>query len=121
MTAITSAMLTIPMSNTGQNGNGNVNKIMPGWNDNVKPFDEETLYWHSLWKSNGSPDNGMLFRRRKAAHISYHSAVNLQNRTLINLELRSWQMPLLKQTRVIFAVKYKRLNGVKIAVLLLVL
>ena len=32
-------------------------KSIPGWDDEVKPFREEAMSWHSLWISAGKPIN----------------------------------------------------------------
>ena len=28
---------------------GRNTKSIPGWNDEVKPFREEAMFWHTLW------------------------------------------------------------------------
>ena len=28
-------------------------KVIPGWNDLVKPFKEDAMFWHSIWISAG--------------------------------------------------------------------
>ena len=30
-------------------------KVIPGWNDLVKPFKEDAMFWHSIWISAGKP------------------------------------------------------------------
>ena len=32
-------------------------KGIPGWNEYVKPFQDESLFWHSLWRAAGKPDH----------------------------------------------------------------
>ena len=50
-------------------------KVLPVWNDIVKPLNDQAMFWHSVWNSNGCPPNGELFEVRKVARSSYHSAV----------------------------------------------
>ena len=33
-----------------------VEKTLPGWREEAAPFKEDALFWHSLWKSAGSPN-----------------------------------------------------------------
>ena len=41
-------------------------KVIPGWNDLVKPFKEDAMFWHSIWISAGKPLNNTLH------HTSHH-------------------------------------------------
>ena len=52
---------SLPLPGSGGNGNsrsrsGN-HKVVPGWNEYVKPFREEAYFWHQLWISYGRPLN----------------------------------------------------------------
>ena len=30
-------------------------KVVPGWSESVKPFREDAMFWHAVWKSSGKP------------------------------------------------------------------
>jgi hypothetical protein len=48
------------MSRTRKRG-----KIVPGWNEYVRQYRDSAIFWHRIWKENGSPSNGILFEIRK--------------------------------------------------------
>jgi hypothetical protein len=31
-----------------------------GWNDDVKEYKEKATFWHSIWRDNGQPRNGVV-------------------------------------------------------------
>ena len=37
------------------------NNVIPGWNDEVRPFRESARFWHSIWVSCGKPLNCEVF------------------------------------------------------------
>ena len=36
-----------------------VSQAIPGWKDDVEPMRQESLFWHSAWRSAGQPRNGL--------------------------------------------------------------
>ena len=51
---------------------GRNKKLIPGWNDEVKPFREEAMFWHSLWISAGKSINNTLHNIMKKTRNVYH-------------------------------------------------
>ena len=51
---------------------GRNKKSITGWNDEVKPFREEAMFWHSLWISAGKPINNTLHNIMKKTRSVYH-------------------------------------------------
>ena len=47
-------------------------KIIPGWNDLVKPYKEEALFLHAIWNSAGKPINNTLHNIMKRTRNIYH-------------------------------------------------
>ena len=47
-------------------------KRIPGWNDEVKPFREQAMFWHSIWISAGKPLNNTLHSIMKKTRNKYH-------------------------------------------------
>ena len=47
-------------------------KTFPGWNDEVKPFRENALFWHSIWLSCGKPLNNTVHNIMKKTRNVYH-------------------------------------------------
>ena len=57
-------------------GGDSTKKIaVPGWSDYVKPFREDSLFWHSVWISAGRPLNTVLHNVMKHARKKYHCAI----------------------------------------------
>lgn len=52
-----------------------VTQAIPGWKEQVEPFKKDSLFWHSLWTSAGSPNTGGLFETMKKARNVYHYAI----------------------------------------------
>ena len=50
-------------------------KQRPGWNDLVKPFKEDNLFWFNTWRCAGKPRSGSLYDYMKSARKQYFYAV----------------------------------------------
>ena len=48
---------------------------IPGWNDLVKPFYDESKFWHSIWESAGKPSTGNLLKLMKDSKHQYKYAL----------------------------------------------
>ena len=46
-----------------------------GWNDLAKPYKDEAISWHKMWKLNNSPHSGFLSDMRKVSRARYHYAI----------------------------------------------
>lgn len=55
-------------------GSARVNCI-PGWNEAVADDKQRAIFWHNLWKSNGSPREGVVADVRRRTRAQYHLAV----------------------------------------------
>ena len=49
-------------------------KVMPGWNQSVKPLREVAYFWHQVWQSAGRPLNTGLHQMMKKTRNIYHMA-----------------------------------------------
>ena len=47
-------------------------KPKPGWTEHVRPYRENSLFWHSIWKSAGRPMNTVLHQIMKKTRNLYH-------------------------------------------------
>ena len=52
----------------------------PYWKEEVKPFRDECIWWHNVWKNNGEPRFGVLFEQKSAAKRQYMYAVRRYKR-----------------------------------------
>ena len=50
-------------------------KVLPGWNEFVKPFQEKAILWHAIWKSSGRPREGTIAAIRRMTRAKYRYAV----------------------------------------------
>jgi len=62
----------IPTKNTV---NTNKTKSIPGWTEYVAPYRSDALFWHALWKDNGSPASGYVADIRRRTRYLYHNVL----------------------------------------------
>ena len=48
---------------------------VPGWTEFVKPFRDDSLFWHSVWVSAGRPLNTVLHQVMRSTRHKYHYAI----------------------------------------------
>ncbi len=48
---------------------------VPGWREEVAPFREASIFWHSVWHSAGRPAAGQLYMTIKMTRNQYHHAL----------------------------------------------
>ena len=53
---------------------------IPGWTENVQPFRELAIFWHSTWVSAGKPNRGELHGQMASSRNQYHYAVRRTKR-----------------------------------------
>ena len=68
-------------SKQASQGGGNA-----GWNEYVKPFQDESLFVNGLWKAAGSPNNGDLFIMNRNAKMQYKYAVKRLKRATYKIQ-----------------------------------
>ena len=49
--------------------------MVPGWREEVAPFRDASIFWHSLWLSAGRPNTGQLYLTMKMTRNKYHHAL----------------------------------------------
>ena len=47
----------------------------PGWSENVKPYQDESRYWHDAWVKEGRPRGNWLHRLMVKKRSQYHYAI----------------------------------------------
>ena len=77
---IESSHLCIPLAGGGRvkldpSKSCHVTQSVPGWKEQVDPYKKDSLFWHAMWTSAGSPRVGGLFEIMKKARNVYHYAV----------------------------------------------
>ena len=51
------------------------NKNITGWIESVDDKRQTSLFWHYLWKDNGSPHNGIIAEIARRTRANYHYAI----------------------------------------------
>ena len=83
----TAAHECLPMVGEAQHNSRGV----PGWNEFVKPYRDESLFWDGLWKAAGAPPDGELFVNSRQSIMQYKYAV----RRLKRIEIPFFKISLL--------------------------
>ena len=67
---------TIPLSGGGKAGQGRTARGgVPGWGEEVRPYQLESVYWHRVWIREGRPSTGPVHDTMVRARTQYHYAV----------------------------------------------
>jgi hypothetical protein len=67
---------TIPLSGGGKAGQGRTARGgLPGWGEEVRPFQQESVYWHRVWLGEGRPSTGPVHDTMVRTRTQYHYAV----------------------------------------------
>ena len=48
---------------------------IPGWKEDVAPFQDSARFWHAVWRSAGSPNTGVLHSIMAKTRNSFHYAI----------------------------------------------
>ena len=70
---IESSHRAIPLTKKARSGNSS--SRIPGWNEHVEPFRQDSLFWFSVRMSAGKPNSGQLFQLMCWSHNKYHYAI----------------------------------------------
>ena len=69
-----SAQASLPSVGGAKQGHGGQPGQVAGWTEHVKPFHDESKFWHGLWTSSGKPLAGPLFNIMKQAKMQFKYA-----------------------------------------------
>ena len=74
----------------------------PGWNEHVRPYQQEAKFWFSVWESSGKPNVGDLFEIMKNSKMQYKYAVRRLKRAGDSIQGDKFVQELLKGGKNIF-------------------
>ena len=57
-----------------------------GWNDQVKPERDRSLFWHWIWLESGKPNTGFVYQIMKRTRHQYHYAVRCCKKNHLNIQ-----------------------------------
>ena len=66
---------SLPVSTPSTRGRCKPSSKLPGWSELVKPFYEESKFWHKLWESAGKPRQGQLLQLMNQSKQQYKYAL----------------------------------------------
>ena len=67
---------TIPLSGGGKVGRGRTARGgLPGWGEEVRPHQQESIHWHRVWIREGRPSTGPIHDMMVRTRTQYHYAV----------------------------------------------
>ena len=95
----------IPMSKSTHS------KVKPGWNDLVKPHRDRAMLWHTIWKDNGSPRNGLIANIRRTTRARYHLAIREVNRNAADIRPSKMAAAFLSDNKRDFWAEVKKIRG----------
>ena len=55
-------------------------KTIPGWNEQVKSYQERSLFWHWIWLEVGKPMKGYVYNIMKQTRHQYHYGIRCAKR-----------------------------------------
>ena len=64
----------------GQSKSGLTSGCVPGWKEQVEPFQQDARFWHAAWTSAGKPNNSDLHIAMAKSRNQYHYAIRRTNR-----------------------------------------
>ena len=88
-------------------------KVMPGWNDSVRPLCSKILFWNRLWSDDGCPSSGVQIRRNAKSRYKY--AVRSLKRRKDHIVIRKISSALAGRHNRIFWQEIKRFKCSKTA------
>ena len=65
----------------GQTKSGLTSGCVPGWKEQVEPFQQDARFWHAAWTSAGKPNQGDLHIAMARSRNQYHYAVRRTTRS----------------------------------------
>ena len=83
---------------------------IPGWNEHVKPFSNDSKFWYSLWLSQGKPTSGYIFEHMKYSKHQYKYAVRRLKKCNNIIQNDKFLTGILQEGRNIFD-EIRRLRG----------
>ena len=72
---IESAEKVIPQRKPERSKDQKKAKHIPGWNEMVEPHRKRALFWHDMWKEQGSPRDVIVAQIRRSTRAKYHHEI----------------------------------------------
>ena len=91
----------------------NKKKVIPGWNNEVALQKAKAIFWHNIWKENGSLNDGVLADIRKSTRAKYHYAIRSARKNKEKHVSNKIADSLLNKTSADFWSEIKQINNKK--------
>ena len=60
--------------------------MIAGWNDHVKPYKEQSVFWHIIWQDNGCPRHGIIYDIKRRTQAKYSRVIKTTTRDQVILK-----------------------------------
>ena len=77
---INASQVSLPTTCSRENS-----KVIPGWNELVKPKLDSSLLWHNIWVDNGRPCNGLVVNIIRRITAQYYHEIKYAHKDFINI------------------------------------
>ena len=67
---LNASKVSLPITTSKENS-----KVIPGWNELVKPKLDSSLLWHKIWVDSGLPRDGLIADIMRRTRAQYHYAI----------------------------------------------
>lgn len=89
-------------------------KPVAGWSEHVKPYKERSIFWHSLWRSNGFPRQGEVYNIMRKTRAEYKRISRHVIRSQEKLKMERMAAGVLNNQDRIFWDEIKRISHSKV-------
>ena len=84
---------------------------LTGWNEIVRPYRDDSLFWNSVWRQCGSPRDAVVADVMRRARSQYHNAVRLLGRDQLNTQKDRVAQALLADQKINFWKEIRKMKG----------
>ena len=88
-------------------------KCIAGWNENVKPYKSDCIWWYNLWKQGGKQRHGLVFENMKTSRKLYMYAIRRCKRNEKQIRYQKMAESIKDNKTRDFFKEIKRMNSVK--------
>ena len=89
-----------------------MSKVVPGWSQEVRPYQVEARYWHDAWRKEGYPRGNWLHNLMIKKRAQYHYAVRRVRRNSDKIRaLNLFEASLAGDVRLLAEMKKIRCKG----------
>jgi hypothetical protein len=101
--------MTLPQKCTTTNVN---KKCIPGWNQYVKPYREQSIFWHNLWIDVGKSKTGQIAQIMRSTRAKYHYSLRYIRKNQAYIKNNRLAESLLQKNQRDYWAEIKKVKGI---------